>query len=56
MVSEVQVVLDGDIFCGGFNINGYVIGFIFCVGVRFHCDFLGIVGAHDANDSAGLVN
>ena len=46
------MVIDGDIFCGGLNIDGYVIDFIFCVGVRFPCDFLGALGA---NDSDGLV-
>ena len=54
MLSEVRVVIDGDIFYGGLNIDGYVIDFIFCVGVQFPCDFLGVVGAHGANDSAGL--
>ena len=52
MLSEVRVVIDGDIFYGGLNIDGYVIDFIFCVGVRFPCDFLGALGA---NDSDGLV-
>ena len=33
----------------------FSIDFIFCVGVRFSRDFLGAVGAHGANDSAGLV-
>jgi hypothetical protein len=55
MLSEVHVVTDGDIFCGDLNIDGYVIDFIFCIGVRFPCDFLGAVGAHGANDSAGPV-
>ena len=52
VLSEVRVVIDGDIFYGGLNIDGYVIDFIFCVGVRFPCDFLGVVGAHGTNDSA----
>jgi hypothetical protein len=52
MLSKVHVVIDGDIFCGDLNIDGYVIDFIFCIGVRFPRDFLGVVGA---NDSAGPV-
>lgn len=55
VLSEVHVVIDGDIFCGGLNIDGYVIDFIFCVGVQFPCVFLCAVGAHGANDSAGPV-
>lgn len=27
----MQVVLDGDIFCGGFNVDGYVIGLSFAL-------------------------
>lgn len=40
VLSEVHVVIDGDIFCGGLNIDGFVIDFIFCVGVRFPVIFL----------------
>ncbi|OEL32468.1 hypothetical protein BAE44_0006514 [Dichanthelium oligosanthes] len=52
----LPVVLDVDIFCGGLDIDGYVIVFLFCVDVRFLHDLLGAVDAHGANDSAGLVN
>jgi hypothetical protein len=40
VLSEVQVVIDGDIFCGDLNTDGYVIDFIFCIGVRFPVIFL----------------
>jgi len=35
VLSEVHVVIDGDIFCEDLNIDGYVIDFIFCIGVWF---------------------
>ena len=35
MLSEVHVVLNGDIFCRDLNIDGLAIDFIFCVDVWF---------------------
>ena len=40
VLSEVHVVIDGDIFCGDLNIDGYIIDFIFCVGFWFPMIFL----------------
>lgn len=56
VVSEVFVVHDDDIFCGGLHFGGFIIVFLLCVEVLFPCVFLGAVGAHDAKSSAGLVN
>jgi hypothetical protein len=56
VVSEVYVVHDDDLFCGGLDFGGFIIVFLSCVDVIFPCVFLGAVDAHDAKDSAGLVN
>ena len=56
MLSEVHVVLNGDIFCGGLNIDGFAIDFIFCIDVWFPCVSLGAVAVHGSKDSARFVN
>ena len=56
MLSEVHVVLNGDIFCGALNIDGFAINFIFCIDVWFPCVSLGAVAAHGSKDSARFVN
>jgi hypothetical protein len=56
VLSEVHVVLHGHILCVGLNVDGYVIDFIFYVNFRFRYDFLGVVGAYGASDSARPVN
>ena len=56
VLSEVHVVLNGDIFCGALNIDGFAIDFIFCIDVWFPCVSLGAVAAHGSKDSARFVN
>ena len=56
MLSEVHVVLNGDIFCRDLNIDGLAIDFIFCVDVWLPCVSLGAVAAHGFKDSAIFVN
>ena len=56
MLSEVHVVLNGDIFCGDLNIDGLAIDFIFSVDVWLPCVSLGAVAAHGSKDSARFVN
>ena len=56
VLSEVHVVLNGDIFCGALNIDGFAIDFIFCIDVWFRCVSLGAVAAHGSKYSARFVN
>ena len=56
MLSEVHVVLNGDIFCRDLNIDGLAIDFIFCVDVWLPYVSLGAVAAHGSKDSARFVN
>ena len=56
VLSEVHVVLNGDIFCGALNIDGFAIDFIFCIDVWFPCVSLGAVAAHGSKYSARFVN
>jgi len=56
VLSEVHVVLNGDIFCGGLNVDGFAIDFIFCIDVWFPCVSLGAFAAHGSKDSARFVN
>ena len=56
MLSEVHVVLNGDIFCRDLNIDGLAIDFIFCVDVWLPCVSLGAVAVHGLKDSARVVN
>jgi hypothetical protein len=50
------VVQGVDIFCEGLDFGEFIIVFLLCVNILFPCVFLGAVDAHDAKDSAGLVN